>query len=84
MVVGAVDDNNKISCLYRIGPLTGSPEILTPQRATITSWGEGGGGGVAATYHTGEPLSRFQDDQEQKTNGIRQAGLGLLLHLLNL
>ena len=45
---------------------------------------EGGREGVAETYHTGEPLSRFEDDQEQKSNGSRQAGLGLLLHLLNL
>ena len=40
------DDNNKISCLYRIGPLTGSPEILTPQRVVTISGGEVGGGGV--------------------------------------
>ena len=46
MVVGALDDNNKISCLYRIGPLTGSPEILTPQRVVTISGGEVGGGGV--------------------------------------
>ena len=46
LLVGAGDDNNKISCLYRIGPLTGSPEILTPQRVVTISGGEAGGGGV--------------------------------------
>ena len=79
------DDNNKISCLYRIGPLTGSPEILTPQRATITGWGGGGreGVGVVETYNT-EGLLSSPGFKMIRGTKLMIAGWGLLLHLFNL